>query len=721
MKKEINTNKIMLSKKVFVFVSFLLLIFIGRICYLCLVDYSVNDITISKFIENRNIKEEIIEPVRGSILDVNGNILAQEVASYTVIAYLDESRSENSKTINHVKDIENTAKTLAPYINMDEETLKGLLSKDAYQVELGTGSRNLSQLQMEEIKNLNLPGIDFIKSSKRYYPNGDFASYMIGYTVNKEDEEKNKYTVGELGIEEYYNEELTGTEGYIAYEKDRYGYKIANGREYIEEADDGNDIYLTIDNNIQLFIETAVKSAQEKSQAEWLLMAIMDAKTGAILGYSSTPSFDPNLRNLTSYLDPVISSAYEPGSTMKIFSYMCAIETGNYDGNATYLSGSKTYESEIDDDTVTISDWNKKGWGTISYDLGFALSSNIAVANLLETIIDKNDLSACYTKYGFGKRTNTFDYKNEYKKEYTGSIDFNYDVEVATAGYGQGITTTPIQHLQALTIIANDGDMLKPYIVDKIVDNDTGNTVFESSVKKEENLVSSSTTEKMKELLRSVVQPNGKVATGYAYYMEGYDILGKTGTAQIYDYEKGKYMTGDSDYIYSFSGIYPGDEPEIIVYTAIKKPKDTTNYLADMVKEVIANTSKYLNIEEKKEPEKNYNVDNYINKNTNFVVDSLSLNNIKTIILGNGNKIINQYPSVGSIINSNDLVILLTNEYNKTMPNLIGKSFKETVAILNLLNIEYEYEGHGYLESQSIEEGILVENEKVKLIFKPRY
>ena len=723
MKKEINTNKIILSKKIFVAVSFLLLIFIGRIAYLCLVDYKVNDTTISAFIEKRNIKEEIIEPTRGSIYDVNGNVLAQDVASYTVIAYLDEKRSENSKTLNHVKDIENTAKELAPYINMDEETLINLLSKDAYQVELGPGGRNLSQIQMEAIKDLNLPGIDFIKSSKRYYPNGDYASYMIGYTITKENENKNKYTVGELGIEEVFNEELTGEEGYIAYEKDRYGYKIANGREYIEEADDGNDIYLTIDNNIQLFIENAVKKAQNDSEAEWILMAVMDAKTGAILGYSSTPSFDPNLRNMTSYLDPIISSAYEPGSTMKIFSYMCAIESGNYDGEKTYESGKKTYKSETDNDTVTINDWNKKGWGTITYDKGFALSSNIAVANLLETTISKEELKVCYDDYGFGERTNLYNYNDNknYKKEYTGSVDFTYDIEAATAGYGQGITTTPIQHLQALTILSNEGVMLKPYIVDKIVDNDTNKTVYKSNVIKTDKLVSEDTIEKMKELLRSVVQPDSKNATGYPYYMEGYDLIGKTGTAQIFDHEKGKYMTSATDHIYSFAGLYPGEDPEIIIYTAIRKPKDTTNYLGPMVKEVLVNTSKYLNIEQTQKQLENITIDNYINKSTKIITDKLNLNNIKTIVLGTGNKIINQYPSYGSVINENDTVILLTNEYTKTIPNLIGLSFKETTTILDYLKIDYEYEGYGYLESQSIEENTLIEEEKVKLVFKPKY
>lgn len=718
MKKEINTNKALISKKIFVFVFFLLVIFCGRIIYLCLIDYDVNDITISQFIENRNIKEEVLTPTRGSIYDVNGNILAQDVASYTVIAYLDEKRSENSETLNHVQDIDATATTLAPYLNMEKDTLVNLLSKDAYQVELGPGGRNLSQIQMETIRDLNLPGIDFIKSSKRYYPNGDYASYMIGYTVNKKNENGNSYTVGEMGIEEVLNKELTGTEGYVTYEKDRYGYKIANGRSYVEEAQDGNDVYLTIDNNIELFVENAVKKVQKDSEAEWVVMVLADAKTGAILGYSSTPSFDPNLRNMTSYLDPMVSSAYEPGSTMKIFSYMCAVESGKYDGNATFESGSKTYESEIDGDSVTISDWNKKGWGVITYDQGFAFSSNIGVANLLETTISKKELKACYEEYGFGKRTNI--YGSKYDKEYTGSIDFKYDVEAAIAGYGQGITTTPVQHIQALSIIANDGTMLKPYIIDKIVNPNTNNLVYKSEVQKTEDVVDSKTISKMVELLRNVISPDREKATGYAYYMDGYDLIGKTGTAQIFDYEKGSYMQGESDYIYSFSGLYPGEDPSLIIYAAVKRPKDTTNYIADMVKEVVINTSKYLNIDNEMKKETTYLVGNYINKSTGIVSDSLRASNVNLLVLGTGDKIINQYPSVGSIVNNNESVILLTNEYTKTIPNLIGRSYKEVIAILSMLNIDYEYEGYGYLESQSIE-GLVVNDEKVKLIFKPKY
>ena len=449
---------------------------------------------------------------------------------------------------------------------------------------------------------------------------------------------------------------------------------------------------------------------QSESEAEWALMIVANAKTGAILGYSSTPSFNPNLRNMTSYLDPIVSNAYEPGSTMKIFSYMCAVSSGKYKGSDTFVSGSKTYESEIDNDNVTIRDWNKVGWGTITYDKGFALSSNIGVANLLETTITKSELKACYEKYGFGKKTGF-----TMAREYTGNIDFTYDIEAATAGYGQGITTTPIQHIQALTMIANNGTMIKPYIVSKIVNPNTDKTIYNASIKKEENIVSTETVNKMKELLRSVVQPEKENATGYAYYMEDYDLIGKTGTAQLFDNKTGSYLSGASDYIYSFSGLYPGDNPEIIIYTALKKPKDTKNYLASAVKDIVVNTSKYLNIKEVKKDTTSYNVDNYINKDPNILKDNLTSKGIKVIVLGNGNKVINQYPNMGSIINKNDLVILLTNNYDKTLPDLTNMSFKEVITILDYLNIDYTYEGYGYLSS------IEQVDEKYKLIFKPKY
>ena len=715
-KNKININKIRPSYGMLLFVILLFLVFGFRIVYLCTTNYRVGDSTIMAFIESRNTKEEILLPKRGSIIDANGNVLAEDVASYTVIAYLDESRSEGSKEPLHVIDVDVTAERLAPYLEMDVSVLKILLSKDAYQVELGPGGRNLSQIQMEEIKDLNLPGIDFIASTKRYYPSGDFASYAVGYTVNQNDEDGNVWKVGQLGVEEYFNEDLTGTSGYIRYEKDRSGYKIANGREYIEEADDGDDVYLTIDSNIQLFTENAVKKMVSDSEAEWGFMVVADADTGAILSYSTAPSFDPNVRNITNYIDLLTGDTYEPGSTMKIFSYLCAIDNGSYDGNSTYDSGSIVFEAG--GSRIVVHDWNKRGWGNITYDYGFAMSSNVGAAGLLRSeMIDKKKLKACYNAYGFGSKTGF-----SLDREVTGKIKFNYDVDAASATFGQAITITPIQMIQALTMISNDGKLLKPYLVSKIVDTDTNELSYEATTEVIDVVSDVKSIAKIKELMKSVVCNDNKMCTGSAYYMDEYPIMGKTGTAQIYDSRTGTYMTGDSDYIYSFAGLYPIDDPEIIIYAALKRPKDETNYVAPAVRDVVVNTSKYLNIIVDEYSTDSYKLSSYVNKEVDSVKSELEKNNMRVYVLGTGEKIINQFPLKNSEMYAKSVVVLLTDTYDKTMPNLVGLSYKDAVNILKLMGVKYSLTGNGYVVNQSISEGTVVGDDViVELKFENGY
>ncbi len=708
---KLNTNKLMISKYLYIAIFFLFIVFGLSLVYRCLIDYDATPgVAMSEFIENRNIQEEVILPKRGTIYDKNGNALAEDVSSYTLIAYLNKDRGEGR----FVTDKEKTAKALSKVISTSYERILEILNKDAYQVEFGNGGKNLSQLKMEEIQALNLTGIDFIKSTKRYYPYGDFASYLLGYTKNKELDDGNTYMVGELGIEGYYNTELTGKSGYITYERDARGNKIANSNEYKEDSIDGDNVYLTIDSSIQLFIENAVKKAQDNSKAEWVVMGVMNAKTGAILGYSSTPSYDPNIRNLKSYIDPLVGYAYEPGSTMKTFSYMCAINSGKYKGSDTFMSGSKTYVSARDkNDTVTIKDWNNGvGWGRISYDFGYAMSSNIGVANMLESVITKKELKACYDSYGFGKKTGI-----TLNGELAGNTTFTYDIEAATAGYGQGITVTPIQMMQALTIVANNGTLLKPYIVSKIVDN-TGKTVLENGKEELGTVASEKTIDKMKELMRSVISDDITTGTGYAYKVKGYDLIGKTGTASIF--EKGKYLTGDGNYIYSFSGLYPGNDPEIIIYMVIKKPKDGYNYMASPVKEVLVNVAKYMSIETKNKENKSVLLEDYVSKNTSEIKKVLESNGIKVITLGNGDRIINQYPSAGLKLYKDDLAVLLTNKYDKTMIDFSGLSYKMVKETLELMGVEYELSGYGYAVKQNIENGKKIDK-KVLIEFKGIY
>ena len=652
-----------------------------------------------EFSLNRNTTSNTIYAKRGSIFDRDGNSLAINVTSYTVIAYLSPNRTGSSNIIKHVQDPEYTAYKLSPILDMSVEKLTSLMSQNAYQVELGPGGRGITELKKQEIEALELPGIDFIEDQKRYYPNGDFASYAIGYAKKNEDGS----IIGEMGIESKYDDNLKGIDGHEEYQQDLNGYKIPDTPEIRTNPINGNDIYLTIDSNIQRFLETAVKDNSKKYEPEWMVMAVMDAKTGDILGSSSTPSFDPNIKNITNYENPLASYLFEPGSTMKIYTYMCAMETGKYDGSKTYTSG----KYKIGDDTVK--DWNSGyGWGNISYDLGFEYSSNVGIANLVNTILTKEQLKECYEKYGFGDITGI-----ELGRELSRDLTFRYPIEVANAGFGQGILTTPIQHLQALTLITNNGKMLKPHIVEKIVDSNTEKTIYTRTKEETERLVSQETVDYMKQLMYNVVNANNEGTTGKKYKIDGLDIIGKTGTAQIYDDKNGGYLIGANDYIYSFSGIFPKDNPEIIIYAAIKKPNyGNTVALSDSVVSLIKNVAKYKNINTKQRETtniENYDLENYINKDIEQSRQKLQQKGLNVITIGNGDTIVDYYPK--QKITTNDRIILITNGNEFKMPNMTNWSKRETKYLLDYLKIKYNITGEGYVTEQSIPEGTVINNE----------
>lgn len=692
-------------KYVYMVMILLTVILYGQFVYLSL-SPTIYGKNMAEFAASRNTVKRTISAKRGTIYDSNNNVLALNVSSYTVIAHLPKSTVYTKE--NYVKDVKKTAEALSPVLNMEVETLEYLLSQDRYQVELGPGGRGITELKKDEIVALNLSGIDFIENQKRYYPNGDFASYVIGYAkeneVTETDENGNEVItnqiVGELGIESKYNDLLKGIDGYIEYQQDKYGYKIANTLTKEQPAQNGYDLYLTIDANIQRFIESAIKESQNTYNPEWITISVMDAKTGDILGTSSTPSFDPNIRNITNYENILTSIPFEPGSTMKTYTYMCAMEKGIYDGNAIFSSGSFQVGNDI------INDWNRKGWGDISFDKGFEYSSNVGIANLIDRGLTRQDLYDCFTKYGFGSTTGI-----ELSREQSGKLSFIYPIEVYTAGFGQGITTTPIQQLQALTMIANNGDMLKPHIVSKIVNSDNGEVYYERKIEKTSNVISSSTANKIKDLMYMTVQGTDEGSTGYPYRIDGFDVIGKTGTSEIYSSSIGGYLTGDNAYIFSYAGMFPYDDPEIIIYAAMKLPtwgKSQGLYLP--VKEIMKSIAKYKNMfSEQQEANKldMIEIPSYVSQNTNDVVDELKNKGINCIVIGNGNKIIKQ-----SITNEKlmygEKIILLTNDKEYKMPSIIKWSRSEAIQLFKLLDIPYEINGYGYVETQSIEVGTVI-------------
>lgn len=690
-RKILNKNKNVVAK-VFTLIFFLFLfILILRLGYLCL-SGKVDGINLKEFSNKRNTKEETLYALRGNIYDVNGNILAQTINSYTLIAYLDPKRSEGYSKLKHVANKEETATKLATVLNMSEEKILNILKKDAYQVEFGSAGKGLTELQKEAIESLNLPGIDFITTHKRYYPNNTFLSYVIGYT--KEDE--NGQITGEMGIEKEYNDKMTGTNGYVKYEKDLNGYKLPNSNEIRKEKIDGDDIYLTIDTNVQMSLETIISNASSASNSDWIVAVVADAKTGKILGSATSPTFNPNTKDISNYLNPLTSYTYEPGSVMKTYSYMLALENNKtFDPvNQTCLTGPYTIGEDV------VRDWNKTGWGEISYERGYTLSSNTCVANMVKNYLSKDELKSFYKKLGFSSKTGI-----DLPNEYTGKVNFKYDVEVVNAAFGQGVTTTPIQQVKALTAISNNGILLTPYIVLKTVNQSTKEVTYEGKTKEVGRVVSTDTVNKIRELMYKVVNDDPTNTTGSKYKMEGYDLIGKTGTAQIANSKTGKYYDGKYDYVTSFAGMYPKDDPKVIVYVAMQRSKDSS-VLPDTVKQIVKDTAKYLGVF-KEVPLENkevssYEIENYKGKNIGDVKSSLDSISATYSVFGNGSKIIDQYPSYGTKYNTKEKLLLFTNDSNITMPNLINYSVKEANVILNKLGIRYINNATGYISSQSI-------------------
>lgn len=700
MKREmLNKNK-NATAKIFTLIFFLFIfVLILRLGYLCLTG-KVDGINLKSFANKRNTKKETLYALRGNIYDVNGDVLAQTINSYTIIAYLDESRSKDSKVPLHVVNKEDTAEKLATVLDMSKEQILERLNKKAYQVEFGSKGKGLTELQKEAIENLNLSGIDFITTHKRYYPNNNFLSYVIGYTSS--DEKGNMK--GLMGIEKQYDEKMTGTNGFVKYQKDLNGYKFPNSNEIRKEKIDGNDVYLTIDSNVQMSLETAINKAQNESSANWIVAVVADAKTGKILGSATSPSFNPNTKDIKNYLNPLVSYTYEPGSVMKTYSYMAALENNpTWDP---YNTNCETGPYEIGDDTVR--DWNKTGWGLIPYSRGYTLSSNTCVANMIKNYLSKQKLMDYYKKLGFGQKTNI-----DLPNEYTGKVKFKYDVEVVNAGFGQGITTTPIQQIKALTAISNNGVILNPYIVSKTVNSSTKEVTYKAEVKEGEKVASTETINKIKDLMYRVVNSDSSETTGSKYKMDGYDLIGKTGTAQIANPRTGKYYDGKYDYITSFSGMYPKDDPKVILYVAFQRSYNS-NVLPQTVQTIVRDTAKYLGIFEEA-PEINkevttYKLGSYKNKTTESVKQSLDALGASYVIFGDGNKVISQYPNKNSKVSTKDKVFIFTNG-TITMPDLTNYSVKEADVVLSKLGIKHTINASGYIGYQSVSAGTVINSD----------
>lgn len=691
-----------------VFLIFFLIIS-GRFIYIQ-VTGEVNDVSLEAWAKEKRETSVVLPAERGKIYDRNGMTLAYNRPTYRIYAIVDPEYSKSQKEPLHVVDPEETAEKLAPLLGIDEkeilERLQEGIEEGKFQVEFGKEGKNLSQQVMEEINELQLPGINFMEDSIRYYPNGMFASHIIGFASPDED---TGIVSGVTGLEKEKNKLLSGTDGFIRYHRDKYNKKLLESNEVVQHPEDGHDIYLTIDQKIQTILEDVLSQVDEKYNPSRITAVVMHAKTGEILAMGSRPSFNPNHpEQVENWYNDVISIPVEPGSTAKIFTWAAAIEEGVYNGNELFQSGKYVVNEKIE----PINDHNQgRGWGKISFDEGFRRSSNVAASKLVWEKLGTDTFLEYLQKFHLDEPTNI-----DLPNEVPGQILYNWPSEKLRTAFGQGSTMTPIQQIKGVSAIANEGKMLKPFVVKKVVDPNSGEVVSENSPEVVGEPISKETAQQMIELLDDVVTE--KDGTGRKYQLDDYSVVGKTGTAQIPNPNGSGYLTGRENNIFSFLGMAPKEDPQIIMHVSVKQPslsqtETGSDPVAFIFNHVMENALHYLNIEPDKEDEQEeidvVEIPQITNKKVTTVQKDLEKLGFEVSVVGEGEQVAAANVEAGEKLLPRQRIILITDK--PTIPNMTGWSLKDVSTLANLLNIEIEISGQGFVVDQSVESGTKIKDD----------
>ncbi len=528
---------------VFLVVLLILLVIIFKVFYIQVISYD----KLSNLAEALWSRELPITADRGEILDRNGKKLATNITTTSLVVIP-----------NQIKNKEDTAKKISTILNSDYNDMLKHVSKKTSIERVHPEGRQLDYDTAKKINDLNIDGVYLVKESKRYYPYNTVLSHVLGY-VGIDNQ-------GLSGLELYYDSYLTGSNGAIKYFSDGKGNKLELSEIY-EAPTSGINIQLTIDLDLQLAVERELDNVMSMYNPEHAIIMAMNPKTGEILAMSSRPTFDSN--NYKNYSTETINRnlpiwmTYEPGSTFKIATLSAAINE-----NVVNLFEDHYYDGgSINVDGARIKCWKAGGHGDETYLQVVENSCNPGFVTLGQKL-GKEKLMEYINNFGYGKKTGV-DLNGE-----SSGILFDIDkmgpVELATTSFGQGISVTPIQQVTAVSSSINGGILYKPYIVSSMLEPETNNIIKKNNPTKVRQVITEESSKLVRYALESVVA-NG---TGKNAYIENYRVGGKTGTAQKVN--EGKYMVGN--YILSFIGFTPADDPEIIVYVAIDNPKGITQY-----------------------------------------------------------------------------------------------------------------------------------------------
>lgn len=649
---------------------------------------------------------------RGKIYDRNGKILAEDVERYKVVAVVDKSAGKSGDKPRYVEDKKKTAKELSKIIDMEpEEIEKQLNQKKAFQVEFGQKGTNLTYQDKQKLEKMDLPGITLYPETERFYPNGNFASHLIGMAQKNPDTGELK---GALGVEKIFDSYLSGTKGALSYIQDIWGY-IAPNTKNEKSPKRGDDVHLTIDSNIQVFVEEALDDMVKRYQPKDLFAVVMDAKTGEILAFSQRPTFNPETGEDfgKKWANDLYQNTYEPGSTFKSFGLAAAIQEGKFNPKKKYESGHRDIMGS------RISDWNKTGWGEIPMSLGFTYSSNTLMMHL-QDLVGADKMKSWYERFGFSKPTGGL-----FDGEAEGNIAWSNELQQKTSAFGQSTTVTPVQMIQAQSAFFNKGNMLKPWFVDSIKNPISKKTFYQGEKEIAGKPITASTASKVETELDKVV--NSKKSHAMNYRVDGYDIEGKTGTAQVADEKSGGYVKGENPYFVSFIGDAPKKNPKVIVYAgmSLAQKNDQEAYemgVSKAFKPIMENTLKYLNVGSKKDETKSAQyskVPNVTGQSTDKAKESLKSEDLQVTVIGNGDNVKSQSIKANKKLLPNSKVLLLT-DGDITMPNMKGWTKDDVLAFQELTGINVTTKGSGYVTKQSVNNGTtLKDNSKVEIELSP--
>lgn len=629
-----------IRKRITLFIYLVLISFIIVLVRIGYVQIVKGDVYIERAYElwTRSIP---VSAKRGRIFDRNGNLIVGNTIAPTI-----------SIIPKQIKDKDYTINTLSTLLKVPKEKLKTHFDKNVSVEIIKPEGRNISLEDAKKVIAADLEGVYISGDVVRYYPYGNTLSHVLGI-VGSDNQ-------GITGLEYIYDAYLMGKFGSQDIFTDAHGNKIGELTGEYTTPSQGLDLYLTVDIDIQITLERLMDNSLAEYEPTDIIGLVMKPSTSEVLAMASRPNFD--LVNFQEYDQSIFNRnlpiwmSFEPGSTFKIVTYAAGLEEGVFKTTDTFYD-----PGYVVVDGARIRDWKAGGHGSQTYLEVIQNSCNPGFVNI-GLRLGKEKLFEYIRNFGFGKKTG-IDLLGE-----SSGIVFDEEkignVELATSSFGQGNSVTPIQLVNAANAAVNGGVLNKPYILKGFGFPDTNTIILRKETEFIRRVISEETSDIVKDALERVVA----LGTGRGAYIEGYRVGGKTGTAQIS--KDGGYLA--NQYILSFLGIAPMNNPEVSAYFAINSPKAQIQYggtvAAPIVKEILAESLTILKVEKQTggiERDARWWVDKFL-----YVVDDYVGKKTKTItfhphykfkIYGDGDTIIAQSPEAGEKIVQDGYVILYTN------------------------------------------------------------